>query len=84
MRSEERDALLCASLLFNRPSHSKEGPKIKGPAQLQQLIDNGEMAVAIGAHDAFSAVLVERAGFNAVYIGSFATEATFLGQPIWR
>ena len=39
------------------------------------------MAVAIGAHDAFSAVLVERAGFNAVYIGSFATEATFLGQP---
>jgi len=37
--------------------------------------------VAIGAHDALSAVLVERAGFNAVYIGSFATEATFLGQP---
>jgi len=39
------------------------------------------MVVAIGAHDALSAVLVERAGFNAVYIGSFATEATFLGQP---
>ncbi len=48
---------------------------------MQKLIDNGEMAVAIGAHDALSAVLVERAGFNAVYIGSYATEATFLGQP---
>ncbi len=50
-------------------------------AQLQKMIDNGEMVVAIGAHDALSAVLVERAGFNAIYIGSFATEATFLGKP---
>ena len=54
---------------------------MKATARLQHLIDNGEMVVAIGAHDAFSAVLVERAGFNAIYIGSYATEATFLGQP---
>jgi 2-methylisocitrate lyase-like PEP mutase family enzyme len=54
---------------------------VNKPAQLQKLIDNGEMVVAIGAHDALSAILVERAGFNAVYIGSYATEATFLGKP---
>ena len=54
---------------------------MKGPARIQQLIDSGEMVVAIGAHDALSAVLIERAGFNAIYVGSFATEATFLGNP---
>jgi 2-methylisocitrate lyase-like PEP mutase family enzyme len=45
------------------------------------MIDNREMVVAIGAHDALSARLVEQAGFNAIYIGSYATEATFLGKP---
>jgi 2-methylisocitrate lyase-like PEP mutase family enzyme len=54
---------------------------MKATAKLQKIIDNGEMVVAIGAHDALSAVLVERAGFNAVYVGSYATEATFLGKP---
>jgi 2-methylisocitrate lyase-like PEP mutase family enzyme len=54
---------------------------MKATARLQQLIDNGEMVTAIGAHDALSAVMVERAGFNAIYVGSYATEATFLGQP---
>lgn len=39
------------------------------------------MTVAIGAHDALSARLVERAGFDAVYVGSYATEAAFLGGP---
>lgn len=51
------------------------------PQQLQQMIDRGEFVVAIGAHDALSAILVERAGFNAVYVGSYATEATLLGKP---
>jgi 2,3-dimethylmalate lyase len=54
---------------------------MKVTTRLKNLIDRGEMVVAIGAHDALSAVLVERAGFNAVYIGSYATEATFLGRP---
>ena len=54
---------------------------MKATIQLQNMIDNGEMVVAIGAHDALSAVLVEQAGFNAVYVGSYATEATFLGKP---
>jgi 2-methylisocitrate lyase-like PEP mutase family enzyme len=54
---------------------------MSGTARLQSLMDSGEMVVAIGAHDALSARLVEQTGFNAVYVGSFATEATFLGHP---
>ncbi len=54
---------------------------MKATTRLQSMIDNGEMVVAIGAHDALSARLVEQAGFNGVYIGSYATEATFLGKP---
>jgi 2,3-dimethylmalate lyase len=54
---------------------------MNGISQLCQLIERGELVVAIGAHDALSAMMVEQAGFNAIYIGSFATEATFLGKP---
>jgi 2,3-dimethylmalate lyase len=54
---------------------------MRATKKLQQMIENGEMVVAIGAHDALSAVLIEQAGFNAVYIGSYATEATFHGKP---
>ena len=44
---------------------------MKATQKLQQMIENGEMVVAIGADDALSAVLVEQEGFNAVYIGSY-------------
>ena len=54
---------------------------MKAAQRLQTMIDEGEFVVAIGAHDALSAVLIERADFNAVYVGSYSTEATFLGKP---
>ena len=54
---------------------------MKPSRAVRLAMENGEMLVAIGAQDALSATLVERAGFNAVYVGSYATEATFLGQP---
>ncbi|MCI0353058.1 MAG: isocitrate lyase/PEP mutase family protein, partial [Acidobacteriales bacterium] len=44
-------------------------------------MSSGQTAIAIGAYDAFSARIVERAGFDAVYIGSYATEAAMLGKP---
>jgi 2-methylisocitrate lyase-like PEP mutase family enzyme len=50
-------------------------------AVLRTRIEAGEMVVAIGSHDALSARLVERAGFDAIYVGSYATEAAFLGGP---
>lgn len=54
---------------------------VKGNEQLRQHIEDGRLVVAIGAHDALSGRLVEQAGFEAVYIGSYATEATLLGGP---
>jgi 2-methylisocitrate lyase-like PEP mutase family enzyme len=54
---------------------------MKRAAALRERIAGGDLVVAIGAHDALSARLVERAGFDAVYVGSYATEATFLGGP---
>jgi len=39
---------------------------------LKNLIKKGEMVVAIGAHDALSAQLVEKIGFNAIYVGSYS------------
>ena len=49
--------------------------------RLRQQMESGHTTVAIGAYDAFSARIVERAGFDAVYIGSYATEAALLGKP---
>src|SRR4051812_30343870 len=48
---------------------------------LRTGMGSGKTVVAIGAHDALSARLVEQAGFDAVYVGSYATEATALGGP---
>jgi 2-methylisocitrate lyase-like PEP mutase family enzyme len=54
---------------------------VKGSELLRQHIEENKLVVAIGAHDGLSGRLVERAGFEAIYIGSYATEATLLGGP---
>ena len=54
---------------------------MKPTAVLREKMKSGKTVVAIGAYDAFSAILVEKAGFDAVYVGSYATEAAFLGKP---
>lgn len=48
---------------------------------LKDKMTSGKTAVAIGAYDAFSSRLVEQAGFDAVYIGSYSTEAAMMGKP---
>jgi 2-methylisocitrate lyase-like PEP mutase family enzyme len=48
---------------------------------LRALIGAGKTLVVPGAHDALSAKLIERAGFPAVYIGSYATSAAAFGLP---
>ncbi|MCL5072453.1 MAG: isocitrate lyase/PEP mutase family protein [Actinobacteria bacterium] len=48
---------------------------------LKNLMNRGEMVVAIGAHDALNAQLVEKIGFNAIYIGSYSLEGTQKGEP---
>lgn len=54
---------------------------MKSTTALRAKMNGGRTAVAVGAYDAFSALLVEKTGFDAVYIGSYATEAAFLGKP---
>ncbi|MBI2525837.1 MAG: isocitrate lyase/PEP mutase family protein [Candidatus Rokubacteria bacterium] len=52
-----------------------------GPRALRALLGAPGIIVAPGAYDAVSARLVERAGFSAVYIGSYATAASRVGLP---
>jgi methylisocitrate lyase len=48
---------------------------------LGQVVVDGRSLVIPGAYDAFSAKLVEHAGFNAVYVGSYATAAAGYAMP---
>ncbi|MQA01810.1 MAG: carboxyvinyl-carboxyphosphonate phosphorylmutase [Streptosporangiales bacterium] len=50
-------------------------------ARLRELIAAPETLVAPGAQDALSALLVERAGFDAVFVGDYNASAVLLGRP---
>ncbi len=50
-------------------------------AALRAIIAEGKTIVVPGAYDPVSAMLVERAGFSVVYVGSYATAAARLGLP---
>src|SRR5947207_2311144 len=54
---------------------------MKPTAFLRQSILSGKTMHIVGAHDALSALLIERAGFDGIYVGSYSTQATFLGKP---
>ncbi len=49
-------------------------------ATLRKLLKNPPL-IAPGAHDGLSAKLVEQAGFDAVYMGGYATPGSLLGEP---
>ncbi len=44
-------------------------------------MDRQELIVSVGAHDVFTALLVERAGFETVFLGGFGAAASLLGAP---
>lgn len=48
---------------------------------LRALLASGKTLIVPGAYDPMSAMLVERAGFPAVYIGSYAAAAAGFGMP---
>jgi len=50
-------------------------------AALRNAVKENHALVIPGAYDAFSAKLVESAGFDAVYVGSYATAAAAYGMP---
>src|SRR5450759_5225544 len=49
--------------------------------KLRKMLESGKTLIVPGAYDSISALLVERAGFQAVYIGSYATATAGFGMP---
>jgi 2-methylisocitrate lyase-like PEP mutase family enzyme len=49
--------------------------------QLRQLLRGPEVIGSLGAHDVFSARLIEAAGMDNLFLGGFSTAASMLGLP---
>ncbi|MBP2641287.1 MAG: phosphonomutase-like enzyme [Firmicutes bacterium] len=54
---------------------------MKKTTQLRQLLKAKEILVAPGAHDALSARIIDKAGFNAIYFTGYGQAASYLGTP---
>src|SRR5438093_9260823 len=48
---------------------------------LRQLLNSPTIIRSLGAHDVFTARLIEAAGLETVFIGGFGTSASLLGLP---
>src|SRR5947208_16968902 len=55
--------------------------KINGPQRIRQLLSQPGIIRSLGAHDVFTALIVEQAGFETVFVGGFGTSASLLGLP---
>jgi 2-methylisocitrate lyase-like PEP mutase family enzyme len=55
--------------------------RINGPTRLRQLLSQPGIIRSLGAHDVLTALIVEQAGFETVFIGGFGTSASLLGLP---
>lgn len=49
--------------------------------RLRELLDRPGIVRSLGAHDVLTAVLIEQAGFESVFIGGFGTSASLYGLP---
>lgn len=49
--------------------------------RIRQLLEGPGVIRSLGAHDVLSAVLIEAAGFESVFIGGFGTSASLYGLP---
>jgi 2-methylisocitrate lyase-like PEP mutase family enzyme len=54
---------------------------MKPTSQLRQLLAKPGIIRSLGAHDVFTARLIEAAGLETVFIGGFGTSASLLGLP---
>jgi methylisocitrate lyase len=52
-----------------------------GPKRFRELLKQPGIIRSLGAHDVFTALSVEQAGFESVFIGGFGTSASTLGLP---
>lgn len=48
---------------------------------IRELLEEPGIICTLGAHDVLSAVLIEQAGFETVFIGGFGTSASLFGLP---
>src|SRR5882724_9682674 len=55
--------------------------KTNGAQRIRQLLAQPGLIRSLGAHDVFTALIVEQAGFETVFIGGFGTSASMLGLP---
>ena len=53
----------------------------KPTEQLRKLMQRPGIIRSLGAHDVLTAVLIEQAGFETVFIGGFGTSASLYGLP---
>ena len=53
----------------------------KSTRVIRELLEKPGIIRTLGAHDVLSAVLIERAGFESVFIGGFGTSASLYGLP---
>ncbi|WP_353893581.1 isocitrate lyase/PEP mutase family protein [Proteinivorax hydrogeniformans] len=54
---------------------------MKKTTQLRKLLNSEEILVAPGAHDALTARVIEKTGFEAVYMTGYGQAASALGKP---
>lgn len=54
---------------------------MKKTALLRKLLNDKEILVAPGAHDALTARIIEKCGFKAVYMTGYGQSASYLGTP---
>lgn len=54
---------------------------MNGPQQLRKLLNQPGVILSLGVHDVFSALIVEQAGFETVFVGGFGVSASTLGLP---
>src|SRR5918996_5076111 len=54
---------------------------IQSAHQLRDLMAKPGMIRSLGAHDVLTALLIEQAGFESVFIGGFGTSASLYGLP---
>lgn len=52
-----------------------------GPKRIRELLAQPGIIRSLGAHDVFSALIVQEAGFETVFIGGFGASASLLGLP---
>jgi 2,3-dimethylmalate lyase len=52
-----------------------------GAARIRELLGQPGIIRSLGAHDVFTALIVQEAGFETVFIGGFGTSASMLGLP---